>query len=35
VRGEIWNARCEGGAQPGERIVVAAVDGLTLVVEEP
>ena len=35
VRGEIWNARCEGGAQPGERVVVAAVDGLTLVVEEP
>ena len=35
VRGEIWNARCEGGAEPGERVVVAAVDGLTLVVEAP
>ncbi len=35
VRGEIWNARCEGGAEQGERVVVAAVDGLTLVVEAP
>jgi membrane-bound serine protease (ClpP class) len=33
VHGEIWNARCEGGAEPGERVVVAEVDGLTLVVE--
>jgi membrane-bound serine protease (ClpP class) len=34
VRGEIWKARCDGGAEPGERVVVAAVEGLTLVVEE-
>ena len=33
VRGEIWNARCEGGVEAGERVVVAAVEGLTLVVK--
>ena len=33
LRGEIWNARCEAGAEPGDRVVVAAVNGLTLVVE--
>ena len=33
VRGEIWNARCEAGAEPGDRVVVAEVSGLTLVVE--
>lgn len=33
VRGEIWNARCEVGAEQGERVVVAAVDGLVLQVE--
>ena len=33
VRGEIWNARCEGAAGPGEAVRVSAVDGLTLVVE--
>ena len=33
VRGEIWNARCEGGAEAGERVVVVGVDGLTLEVE--
>jgi membrane-bound serine protease (ClpP class) len=36
VRGEIWNARCENAAAraaPGESVRVAAVDGLTLVVE--
>jgi membrane protein implicated in regulation of membrane protease activity len=31
VRGEIWNAR--GGGHSGDRVRVAAVDGLTLVVE--
>jgi membrane-bound serine protease (ClpP class) len=35
VHGEIWNARCEGGAEVGERVVVAAVEGLTLLVESP
>jgi membrane-bound serine protease (ClpP class) len=33
MRGEIWNARCGIGAGRGERVRVAAVDGLTLVVE--
>ena len=32
VRGEIWNARCAEGAEEGAQIVVAAVEGLTLVV---
>jgi membrane protein implicated in regulation of membrane protease activity len=33
VHGEIWNARCEGGAGRGESARITAVDGLTLVVE--
>jgi len=34
LRGEIWNARCEDGAvDAGARVVVRAVEGLTLVVE--
>ena len=33
VRGEIWRARGEEGAGPGETVRVAGVDGLTLVVE--
>lgn len=33
IHGEIWNARCTGGAEAGDKVVVAAVDGLTLVVE--
>ena len=33
VRGEIWNARCASVAEAGELVVVADVDGLTLVVE--
>jgi membrane protein implicated in regulation of membrane protease activity len=33
VRGEIWNARCEDSAAPGDSVTVAAVEGLTLVVE--
>ncbi len=33
VRGEIWSARCERPAEPGETVTIAAVDGLTLVVE--
>ncbi|HEX2128214.1 MAG TPA: NfeD family protein [Solirubrobacterales bacterium] len=35
VRGEIWNARCDAGLEAGERAVVKAVEGLTLVVERP
>ena len=34
LRGEIWHARCPGGARVGERVRVTAVDGLTLEVEE-
>jgi membrane-bound serine protease (ClpP class) len=33
VGGEIWRARCAGGCDSGTRIVVRAVDGLTLVVD--
>ena len=33
VRGEIWNARCAGGLEAGEAARIAAVDGLTLVLE--
>lgn len=33
VDGEIWSARCEGGCDRGMRVVVRAVDGLTLEVE--
>ena len=30
VHGELWAARCDAGADPGERVRVDAVDGLTL-----
>ncbi len=30
---EIWRARCTAGAERGETVVIARVDGLTLVVE--
>jgi membrane protein implicated in regulation of membrane protease activity len=33
VGGEIWGARCEHVAEPGDEVVVKAQDGLTLVVE--
>ena len=33
VAGEIWRARCDARCEPGSRVVVRAVDGLTLVVE--
>jgi membrane-bound serine protease (ClpP class) len=33
LQGELWRARCEEGAEPGERVRVQALDGLTLVVE--
>lgn len=32
--GELWNARCDGGADAGASVRVARVDGLTLVVEQ-
>ena len=33
VNGEIWNARCNGGCEAGTKVVVRAVDGLTLEVD--
>jgi membrane-bound serine protease (ClpP class) len=33
IRGEIWNARCEAGADVGETVRVYGLDGLTLLVE--
>ena len=35
VRGELWQARCDAGADAGEAVIVRAVDtdGLSLVVE--
>jgi membrane protein implicated in regulation of membrane protease activity len=33
VDGEIWRARCGGGCDAGARVVVRAVEGLTLVVD--
>ena len=33
VAGEIWQARCESGADVGEAVVIREVDGLTLVVD--
>lgn len=33
VAGELWRARCAGGAGAGDEVIVRQVDGLTLVVE--
>jgi membrane protein implicated in regulation of membrane protease activity len=33
VQGELWRARCEPGADVGERVRVRALDGLTLLVD--
>jgi membrane-bound serine protease (ClpP class) len=33
VRGELWEARCDAGADPGASVRVVGVEGLTLVVE--
>lgn len=33
LAGELWQARCEEGADVGERVRVQALDGLTLQVE--
>jgi membrane protein implicated in regulation of membrane protease activity len=33
VHGEIWNARGAGAVETGDPVRVAAVDGLTLIVE--
>lgn len=33
VAGEIWAARCDGGAEEGETVTVVGRDGLTLAVQ--
>jgi membrane-bound serine protease (ClpP class) len=33
IDGEIWQARCDGGCDPGTEVVVRSVEGLTLVVD--
>ena len=33
IAGELWQARCEGGCDPGTSVVVREIEGLTLVVE--
>ena len=33
IGGEIWEARCEAGADVGETVRVTGLDGLTLLVE--
>lgn len=33
VAGELWRARCEDGAEAGERVRVVGREGLTLLVE--
>ncbi len=33
LHGELWSARCEEGADAGERVRVRGIDGLTLLVE--
>lgn len=32
LRGELWAARCEGGANTGDTVEVRSVEGLTLIV---
>ena len=32
VRGELWQARCDEGAEPGEQVRIERIEGLTLVV---
>ena len=34
VSGEIWAARCDGGADAGETLTVVGRDGLTLLVQQ-
>jgi membrane-bound serine protease (ClpP class) len=33
VVGELWRARCEAGADPGDTVRIRGLEGLTLVVE--
>lgn len=32
IQGELWQARCEAGADAGDRVRVEGIEGLTLVV---
>ena len=32
VQGELWQARCDEGADAGETVSIESIDGLTLVV---
>lgn len=32
VQGELWEARCPAGADVGEKVLIEAIEGLTLVV---
>jgi membrane-bound serine protease (ClpP class) len=32
VHGELWRSRCDEGADPGERVRVVGLEGLTLIV---
>ena len=32
VRSELWEARCDEGADPGEKVRIASINGLTLTV---
>ncbi len=32
LRGELWEAQCDGGAETGETVRVKSIDGLTLIV---
>jgi len=32
VRGELWQARCDEGAEPGEHVRIERIEGLTLIV---
>jgi membrane-bound serine protease (ClpP class) len=33
IDGEIWQARCDGGCDPGTAVVVRSIEGLTLLVD--
>ena len=35
IDGEIWDARCEAGAEPGQTVTVVGRDRLTLLVTAP
>jgi membrane protein implicated in regulation of membrane protease activity len=35
VQGELWQARCDEGADAGETVRIESIEGLTLVVSKP